>query len=178
MSVWYLIFSRRKWNSTRWGNFQSDFIYQYIEIFKSNPLQKIKKWNQFGLNTVLCMYSSWLIPVLFMKNTGGKWRSKQKGTNKQKSIISLISRLGSVAKMWEFFGRGHHVLRGLTKKKGLHTKRMLNDARQETTQTTLVDNSDFLQSGNAVLSSYTNKLIYLSTLYLKSYVHLLFYIIV
>lgn len=56
------------------------------------------------------------------------------------------------AKMWEFFGRGHHVLRGLTKTEELHTKRMLNDAQQETTQTTLVDNSDLLQSGNAVLT--------------------------
>lgn len=28
---------------TQEGGFQSDFIYQYIEIFKSNPLQKMKK---------------------------------------------------------------------------------------------------------------------------------------
>lgn len=113
------------------------------------------------------------------KLTGEQKKRKQKGTNKQKSIISLTPRLRSVAKMWEFFfGRGHHVLRRLTKKKGSHTERMLNGAQQETTQTTLVDNSDFLQSGNAVLSLYTNKLIYLLTLYLKSYVHLLFYIIV
>lgn len=79
--------------------------------------------------------------------------------------------------MWTFVRVGeHHILCGLTKRKELHTKRMLNVAQQETTQTTLVDN--FLQSGNAVLSFYTNKLIYLSTLYLKSYVHLFFYIIV
>ena len=62
---------------------------------------------------------------------------------------------------------------------GLHTKdRTRNNARQETTQTTLVDNLESLQSGNAVLFFYTNKLIYLSTLYLKSYVHPLFYITV
>lgn len=42
------------------------------------------------------------------------------------------------------------MLRWSTKKE-LHTKRMLNDAQQETTQTTLVDNLNFLQSGNAVL---------------------------
>lgn len=121
MHVWYLIFCIRKWNSTHEGSFQSDFIYQYKEIFKSNPLQKIKKWNQFGLNTVhLCMYNSWPIPVHFVK----KILEENEKLNKkaQKSIISL-TRLGSVAKMWELFKRGHHVLCGLTKKNGLHTKK-------------------------------------------------------
>ena len=40
-----------------------------------------------------------------------------------------------------FFWRGIdlRVLCGLTKKEGLHTKKDMNDAQQETTQTTLVD---------------------------------------
>lgn len=61
----------------------------------------------------------------------------------------MLQRCGS---FFFVFGRGHHVLCGLTKTEDFHTKRMLNDAQQETTQTTLVDNSDLLQSGNAVLS--------------------------
>lgn len=91
----------------------------------------------------------------------------------QKSIISLT-------RVWKCYKEVRHlVLCGLTKKNWVaHKEKTLNSAQRETTQTTLVDNSDFLQSGNAVLSFYTNKLIYLSTLYLKSYVHLLFYITV
>lgn len=102
--VWYLIFCIRKWNSTHEGSFQSDFIYQYKEIFKSNPLQKIKKWNQFGLNTVhLCMYNSWPIPVHFMKkNTWRKWKTEQKGTE----INHLINTVGKCCKDVGVFQEG------------------------------------------------------------------------
>lgn len=151
MHVWYLIFCIRKWNSTHEGSFQSDFIYQYKEIFKSNPLQKIKKWNQFGLNTVhLCMYNSWPIPVHFMKkNTRRKWKTEQKGTE----INHFINTVGKCCKDVGVFQEGTPCFMRANKEKGVaHKKRILNGARRETTQTTLVDNSDFLQSGNAVLS--------------------------
>lgn len=111
---------RRKWNRKHWGNFQSDFIYQYIDIFKSNSLQKIKKWNQFGLNTCcLCMYSSWLINGLFVKKLDEE--SQQKGT-KTNHFINKVGRCCKDVGVF-FFGRGHHVLRGLTKTEELHTQK-------------------------------------------------------
>lgn len=71
-------------------------------------------------------------------------QQQKKGTNKQNSIISLTLRLGNVAKMRVVWGKGLHILWGLTTKEILHRKkRMRNDAQQETTQTTLVDHLDF-----------------------------------
>lgn len=85
--------------------------------------------------------------------------------------------LGSAVKMRELFSRRDNKREN---RENTHTerKRDLNKAQQETAQTTLVDDLDFLQSGDAVLSIYTNKLIYCSCPHcLKSYIHL-FYIIV
>lgn len=68
MCTVHVTFCRTKRNGTRVGFSQILYINIYIYIFKSNPIQKIKKWNQFGLNTVhLCMFNGWLIPVHFTK---------------------------------------------------------------------------------------------------------------
>lgn len=92
------------------------------------------------------------------------------------------------AKMGElFFESGRWLSSGRTKKK---TVRVSTKKREDSKWCTARNNTNhvggkggeknagFLQSGNAVLSFYTNKLIYLSTLYLKSYVQLLLYITV
>lgn len=114
-------------------------------------------------------------PCLFYKKIpeeNGKTKNK-KGTEISCLVNKCREGVGA------FPGRTPRFMWNNKEKNGLHTKEWTrNDARQETTQTTLVDNLESLQSGNAVLFFYTNKLIYLSTLYLKSYVHPLFYITV
>lgn len=77
--------NKTKTKSTQERVFQSDFIYQYIEIFKSNPLQKMKK---SGTSLVLTQFIfacttaglslSWFVWVFFFKPKTNKNNTRRK----------------------------------------------------------------------------------------------------
>lgn len=123
------------------------FVTFYISIYRviqSNSYRKIRKWNQFGLKVD---YSS---PCLFHGEHNKEKSNPKAQTNKHWCISNIDVEIWLEIHSFKW------------------TKSYKNDSQQETTQTTYKKIQGCFYS---VLC--TNKLIWLSKLYLKSYIQLL-----